>query len=325
MGAPGFWDDQEHAAAVSAEHARATRRLTAFRALESDAMDLEPLAELAEDDPDMASELEDQIRSVQERLDTLEEARLFSGKYDAGDALVTVNAGAGGTDAQDWAEMVLRMEMRWAEKRGFEVELLEQTPGEEAGIKSATFRVKGENAYGLYGAEKGVHRLVRLSPFDSANRRQTSFAGVEVSPVVEESADIEILDDDLQIDTYRASGAGGQHVNKTDSAIRITHKPTGIVVQCQNERSQSSNKAEAMAVLRSKLAERQERERLEEIAKERGEAQDVNFGSQIRSYVLHPYTMVKDHRTDFEMGDANRVLDGDLDGFVRSYLLRAAH
>jgi peptide chain release factor 2 len=325
MGVPGFWDDQEHAAAVSAEHARATRRLTAFRALESDAMDLEPLAELAEDDPDMASELEDQIRSVQERLDTLEEARLFSGKYDAGDALVTVNAGAGGTDAQDWAEMVLRMEMRWAEKRGFEVELLEQTPGEEAGIKSATFRVKGENAYGLYGAEKGVHRLVRLSPFDSANRRQTSFAGVEVSPAVEESADIEILDDDLQIDTYRASGAGGQHVNKTDSAIRITHKPTGIVVQCQNERSQSSNKAEAMAVLRSKLAERQERERLEEIAKERGEAQDVNFGSQIRSYVLHPYTMVKDHRTDFEMGDANRVLDGDLDGFVRSYLLRAAH
>jgi peptide chain release factor 2 len=220
--------------------------------------------------------------------------------------------------------MVLRMEMRWAEKRGFDVELLEQTPGEEAGIKSATFRARGENAYGLYGAEKGVHRLVRLSPFDSANRRQTSFAGVEVSPVVEDSGDIEILDDDLQIDTYRASGAGGQHVNKTDSAIRITHKPTGIVVQCQNERSQSSNKAEAMAVLRSKLAERQERERLEEIARERGEAQDVNFGSQIRSYVLHPYTMVKDHRTDFEMGDANRVLDGDLDGFVRAYLLQAA-
>ncbi len=323
-GQPGFWDDQEHAAKVSSEHARASRRLTEFRGLESDALDLEPLAELAEDDAEMATELEDQIRSVQDRLDTLEEARLFSGKYDAGDALVTVNAGAGGTDAQDWAEMVLRMEMRWAEKRGFEVELLEQTPGEEAGIKSATFRVKGENAYGLYGAEKGVHRLVRLSPFDSANRRQTSFAGVEVSPAVEESADIEILDDDLQIDTYRASGAGGQHVNKTDSAIRITHKPTGIVVQCQNERSQSSNKAEAMAVLRSKLAERQERERLEEIAKERGEAQDVNFGSQIRSYVLHPYTMVKDHRTDFEMGDANRVLDGDLDGFVRSYLLQAA-
>jgi peptide chain release factor 2 len=325
MGAPGFWDDSDAAAKVSAEHARASRKLTGFRELESDVADLEPLAEMAEEDPEMAAELEEQIRSVQDRLEALEEERLFSGTYDAGDALVTVNAGAGGTDAQDWAEMVLRMEMRWAEKRGFATELLEASAGEEAGIKSATFRVRGENAYGLYGSEKGVHRLVRLSPFDSANRRQTSFAGVEVSPVVEESGDVEIDDDDLQVDTYRASGAGGQHVNKTDSAVRITHKPTGIVVQCQNERSQSSNRAEAMAMLRSKLAERQERERLEEIARERGEAQDVNFGSQIRSYVLHPYTMVKDHRTDFEMGDANRVLDGDLDGFIRAYLLQAAN
>jgi peptide chain release factor 2 len=324
MGAPGFWDDQERAAQVTAEHARATRKLNVFRELQSDVADLEPLAELAEEDPEMATELEQQLVSVQERLDALEEERLFSGPYDAGDALVTVNAGAGGTDAQDWAEMVLRMEMRWAEKRGFGVELLEASPGEEAGIKSATFRVRGENAYGLYGSEKGVHRLVRLSPFDSANRRQTSFAGVEVSPVVEETAAVQIDDDDLQIDTYRASGAGGQHVNKTDSAVRITHKPTGIVVQCQNERSQSSNKAEAMAMLRSRLAELEERKRREEIARERGEAQDVNFGSQIRSYVLHPYTMVKDHRTDFEMGDVNRVLDGDLDGFVRAYLLEAA-
>jgi peptide chain release factor 2 len=323
MGAPGFWDDQERAAKVSSEHARSSRRLTEFRSLEADVDDLQPLAELADEDPGMAGELEEQIASVQARLEALEEQRLFSGTYDAGDALVTVNAGAGGTDAQDWAEMVLRMEMRWAEKRGFAVELLEASAGEEAGIKSATFRAAGENAYGLYGSEKGVHRLVRLSPFDSANRRQTSFAGVEVSPVVDLPG-VEINDDDLQIDTYRASGAGGQHVNKTDSAIRITHRPTGIVVQCQNERSQSSNKAEAMAVLRSKLAERQERERLEEIARERGEAQDVNFGSQIRSYVLHPYTMVKDHRTDFEMGDVNRVLDGDLDGFIRAYLLRAA-
>ena len=237
---------------------------------------------------------------------------------------MAVNAGAGGTDAQDWAEMVLRMLMRWAERRGFGVELLEASAGEEAGIKSATFRAKGENAYGLYAAEKGVHRLVRLSPFDAAHRRQTSFAGVEVSPVVEEAGEIEIDDEDLQIDTYRASGAGGQHVNKTDSAVRITHKPSGIVVQCQNERSQSSNKATAMAMLRSKLVELEERKRREEIAKERGEAQDVNFGSQIRSYVLHPYTMVKDHRTDEEMGDANRVLDGDLDGFVRAYLLQQA-
>ena len=324
MGAPGFWEDQERAAQVSAEHARTSRRLSTYRELERDAEDLEPLAELAEEDPEMASELEEQISSVQERLEQLEEQRLFSGPYDTGDALVTVNSGAGGTDAQDWAEMLLRMEMRWAERRGFDVELLEASPGEEAGIKSATFLVKGENAYGLFGAEKGVHRLVRLSPFDAAHRRQTSFAGVEVSPVVEDIGEVEIDDDDLQIDTYRASGAGGQHVNKTDSAVRITHKPTGIVVQCQNERSQSSNKAEAMTMLRSKLLELEERKRREEIARERGEAQDVNFGSQIRSYVLHPYSMVKDHRTDHEMGDTARVLDGDLDGFARSYLLKAA-
>jgi peptide chain release factor 2 len=325
MGASGFWDTQERAAKVSAEHARASRRLEAFGKLESDAEDLDALAEMAEEDPSMAVELEEQISSVEARLEELEEQRLFSGRYDGGDALVSVNAGAGGTDAQDWAEMVLRMEMRWAEKRGFGVELLEASPGEEAGIKSATFAVHGENAYGLYGAEKGVHRLVRMSPFDSANRRQTSFAGVEVSPVVEDVGDVDIDDDDLQIDTYRASGAGGQHVNKTDSAIRITHRPSGIVVQCQNERSQTQNKAQAMAMLRSKLAEKAERERREEIARERGQAQDVNFGSQIRSYVLHPYTMVKDHRTDFEMGDANRVLDGDLDSFVRAYLLKAAN
>ena len=324
MGAPGFWEDQERAAKVGAEHARASKRLAMYRELEHDVEDLEPLAELAEEDPEIAHELEDQIRAVQGRLDELEEQRLFSGRYDAGDALVTVNAGAGGTDAQDWAEMVLRMEMRWAERRGFDAELLEASAGEEAGIKSATFMVRGENAYGLFSSEKGVHRLVRLSPFDAAHRRQTSFAGVEVSPVVDAVDDVEIDDDDLQIDTYRASGAGGQHVNKTDSAVRITHKPTGIVVQCQNERSQSSNKAEAMTMLRSKLLERQERERREEIARERGDAQDVNFGSQIRSYVLHPYSMVKDHRTNFEMGDVARVLDGDLDGFARAYLHRAA-
>jgi peptide chain release factor 2 len=325
MGEPGFWDNQDQAAKISAEHSRASRKLDVFQSLDGDVADLGALAEMAEEDPSMSSELEEQVRAVQQRLEALEEERLFSGRYDAGDAFVTVNAGAGGTDAQDWAEMVLRMEMRWAERRGFGVELLEASAGEEAGIKSATFLVKGENVYGLYGSEKGVHRLVRLSPFDSANRRQTSFAGVEVSPVVQDVGDVEIDDDDLQVDTYRASGAGGQHVNKTDSAVRITHRPSGIVVQCQNERSQSSNRAEAMKMLRSKLAERAERERREEIAREKGEAQDVNFGSQIRSYVLHPYTMVKDHRTDFEMGDASRVLDGDLDGFVRAYLLKAAN
>jgi len=272
----------------------------------------------------LADEVEEQVASVEERLAELEEARLFAGPYDARDALVSVNAGAGGTDAQDWAEMVLRMLMRWAQGRGFDVELLEASEGEEAGIKSATFKAAGENAYGLFSAEKGVHRLVRLSPFDAAHRRQTSFAGVEVAPVVEDATAVEIEDEDLQVDTYRASGAGGQHVNKTDSAVRITHRPTGIVVQCQNERSQSSNKATAMAMLRSKLIELEERRRQEEIAKEKGDAQDVNFGSQIRSYVLHPYTMVKDHRTAHEMGDANRVLDGDLDAFARAYLLRQA-
>jgi peptide chain release factor 2 len=320
MGAPGFWDEPETAARTGAEHTRTQRRLDAFTRLHADAEDLEGLVEIAGEDADLADELEEAFASVEERLGALEEERLFTGEYDAGDALVTVNAGAGGTDAQDWAEMLLRMEMRWAERRGFKVELLEVSAGEEAGIKSATFQASGENAYGLYSAEKGVHRLVRLSPFDSANRRQTSFAGVEVSPVVEESGDVQIEDDDLQIDTYRASGAGGQHVNKTDSAVRITHKPSGIVVQCQNERSQSANRTTAMAMLRSKLIEQEERRRAEEIAKERGEAQDVNFGSQIRSYVLHPYTMVKDHRTDFEVGSAERVLDGDLDGFVRAWL-----
>jgi peptide chain release factor 2 len=320
MGEAGFWDDPDAAAKVGAEHTRTQRRLDSFNKLQSDAEDLAGLAEIAEDDADLADELEEAIASVETRLLALEEQRLFTGDYDAGDALVTVNAGAGGTDAQDWAEMVLRMEMRWAERRGFKVELLEVSPGEEAGIKSATFRVSGDNAYGLYSAEKGVHRLVRLSPFDSANRRQTSFAGVEVAPVVEEAGEVAIEDDDLQVDTYRASGAGGQHVNKTDSAVRITHRPSGIVVQCQNERSQTANRATAMAMLRAKLIERQERERQEEIARARGETLDVNFGSQIRSYVLHPYTMVKDHRTDHEVGNAGGVLDGDLDGFVRAWL-----
>jgi peptide chain release factor 2 len=324
MGAPGFWDDQDRAAKVSAQHARASRKLEQFRSLRGDVEDLEGINELAAEDASLADELTEQVDAVEAQLAELEEERLFSGPYDTGDALVTVNAGAGGTDAQDWAEMVLRMLMRWAERRGFDVELLEASPGEEAGIKSATFRAGGENAYGLFSAEKGVHRLVRLSPFDAAHRRQTSFAGVEVSPVVEDAGDLEIDDDDLQVDTYRASGAGGQHVNKTDSAVRITHRPSGIVVQCQNERSQSANKATAMAMLRSRLLERRERERAEEIARERGEAQDVNFGSQIRSYVLHPYTQVKDLRTGVEIGDAKRVLDGDLDDFVRAYLLQEA-
>jgi peptide chain release factor 2 len=324
MQEPGFWDDQEQAAKVSAEHASAGRKLESFRKLEAELDDLEALEEMAAEDESIAAELEETRSAVQARLDELEEERLFSGPYDSGDAVVSVHAGAGGTDSQDWAEMLLRMEMRWAERRGFKVELVEVSEGEEAGIKTATFIVHGENAYGLYQAEKGVHRLVRISPFDAQARRHTSFSLVEVSPLVDAVTDVDIDEQDLQIDTYRASGAGGQHVNKTDSAVRITHRPSGIVVQCQNERSQSSNKATAMAMLRSKLLEAEEQKRREEIAKEKGEAQDVGWGSQIRSYVLQPYTMVKDHRTNHEMGDAQRVLDGDLDGFVRAELLRRA-
>jgi peptide chain release factor 2 len=324
MGEPGFWDDQERAAKVSAEHSRTQRKLDGYRKLEQDVDDLEALEEMAAEDDSIAAELDEQRQSIQARLDELEEQRLFSGRYDGGDAIVSVHAGAGGTDSQDWAEMLLRMEMRWAERRGFKVELAEASPGEEAGIKSASFIVHGENAYGLYSAEKGVHRLVRISPFDAQSRRHTAFALVEVSPLVDDVTDVEIDEGDLQIDTYRASGAGGQHVNKTDSAVRITHLPTKIVVQCQNERSQSSNKATAMNMLRSKLLEREEQLRREEIAREKGEAQDVAWGSQIRSYVMQPYTMVKDHRTNTEVGDVNRVLDGDLDPFVRAELLRRA-
>jgi len=324
MGAEGFWDDQATAAKVSAEHARVQRRLDEFQTLESDIGDLEELEELASDDDSIAAEVEEQRASIESRLAALEEARLFSGEYDSGDAVVTVNAGAGGTDSQDWAEMLLRMLMRWAESRDMNVELKEASEGEEAGLKSATFTAAGENAYGLFSAEKGVHRLVRISPFDSAARRHTAFAGVEVAPLVEDAVEIEIEPDDLQIDTYRASGAGGQHVNKTDSAVRITHRPSGIVVQCQNERSQTANKETAMKMLRGKLIEAEERRRAEEIAKAKGEAQDVGWGSQIRSYVLHPYTMVKDHRTNVEIGNAQGVLDGDLDEFVRAELLRRA-
>ena len=324
MQKPGFWDDQEAAARTSAAHARAQKRLRTFRQLEADVADLDDLAEMAAEDEEIGAELEQQLASLEQRLAELEEARLFSGDYDSGDAVVSVHAGAGGTDSQDWAEILLRMYLRWAERRGFEVEMKEASPGEEAGLKSATFIAKGENAYGLFAAERGVHRLVRISPFDSSARRHTSFAQVEVGPLVSDDVEVEIDEGDLRIDTYRASGAGGQHVNKTDSAVRITHVPTGVVVQCQNERSQTQNKAVAMQLLRSKLIELEERKRSEELAKERGEVKDVAWGSQIRSYVLHPYTMVKDHRTEHEVGDVHRVLDGDLDEFVRDYLNKTA-
>jgi peptide chain release factor 2 len=324
MQRPGFWDDSDEAARISAAHAATQRRLATFRSLESDLADLEELTELAADDPELVGEVESQLDSLEGRLEKLEEARLFTGRYDAGDAVVTVRSGAGGTDSQDWAEMLLRMYLRWAERRGFSVEMKEASPGEEAGLKSATFIARGENGYGLFSAERGVHRLVRLSPFDAAHRRHTAFAEVDVAPLVDDEVEVELDEEDLRVDTYRASGAGGQHVNKTDSAVRITHIPTGVVVQCQNERSQAQNKATAMRLLRARLLELEERRRAEELAAERGEQKDVAWGSQIRSYVLHPSQRVKDHRTGHEVGDAQRVLDGDLDGFVREYLLSAA-
>jgi peptide chain release factor 2 len=322
MGTPGFWDDQPHAQQVSTEHARLTRRLDRYERLQGEFEDARELWELG--DAELEHEIAASLHSLERELERVQEDALFTGQYDAGDAILEIHAGTGGTDAQDWAEMLLRMYLRWTSDRGFQTELLEASPGEEAGLKSATVAVRGENAYGILKAERGVHRLVRLSPFDAAHRRHTAFAQVVVSPLLPDDIEIEIDESDLRIDTYRATGAGGQHVNKTDSAVRITHNPTGIVVQCQSERSQTSNKATAMRVLKSRLAELEEERREAELAKERGAAQDIGFGSQIRSYVLHPYQLVKDHRTDFEIGNAQSVLDGRLDGFVHAYLLAKA-
>jgi peptide chain release factor 2 len=318
---PGFWDNQAHAAKVSAEHARLTRRLERFQRLQHE---YEEARDLFAMDPDMADEIAASLQPLRKDLARLQEDALFNGEYDGGDAVVTIQSDAGGTDAQDFTEMMLRMYQRWAADRGFKTELVEASPGEEAGLKSATFTVEGENAYGILKAERGKHRLVRQSPFDQAHRRHTSFAQVIPAPLLSDEADIEIDEGDLRIDTYRASGAGGQHVNKTDSAVRITHLPTNIVVQCQNERSQSANKQTALRILKSRLAERQEEERDAELAKERGVVSMGFGGNAIRSYVLHPYQLVKDHRTDYEMGNTQGVLDGDLEGFIQAYLLAKA-
>ncbi len=269
----------------------------------------------------MGADLEQAVERLGQRVESLELETMLSGEHDTADAILEIHPGAGGTESQDWAEMLLRMYTRWAENHGFEVEVLDLQDGDEAGIKSATLSIRGSNAYGHLRVERGVHRLVRISPFDAQGRRHTSFASVDVIPDVDDDVDVEIEDKDLRVDTYRSSGAGGQHVNKTDSAVRITHLPTGIVVTCQNERSQHRNREVAMQILRAKLYDLARREAEEKMAQEVGEKKKIEWGSQIRSYVLAPYRMVKDHRTSFEVGNADRVLDGDLDGFIRSALI----
>jgi peptide chain release factor 2 len=327
---PNLWDDQDNAREVTTELGRLTNDLEVFDALRRELDDAMVLVEFSRDsldagEPDwpIFQELAVAVDTLEHDVASLETQSLFSGQYDENDAIVELHAGAGGTDAQDWTEMLLRMYSRWAERRGFGVEIDEATEGQEAGLLSATFIVKGRFAYGWLSTERGVHRLVRISPFDSQARRQTSFASLDVTPLLSDnSAEVEIDEKELRVDTYRSSGAGGQHVNKTDSAIRITHLPTGIVVSCQNERSQHQNRARAMQILEAKLAERAREERQAEMDALSGNRADNAWGSQIRSYVQAPYQLVKDHRSDYETGNVEAVLDGDLDGFMEAELRR---
>ena len=325
--APGLWDDADHAREVTTELGRVTEDLEMLAGLAERLSDAETLYELEQEEGDdsLRSEIEQVLADLDRRLSSLELRALFAGDYDDGDAVAEIHAGAGGTDAQDWAEMMLRMYTRWAERRGFDIEVEEATPGQEAGLLSATFLVKGRYAFGMLAAERGVHRLVRISPFDAQHRRQTSFASLDVVPFLEDvSGEVEIDEKDLRIDTYRSSGAGGQHVNKTDSAVRLTHLPTGIVVTCQNQRSQTQNKAKAMQVLGAKLAERQRAEHQATLDELSGDRTDNAWGNQIRSYVLAPYQLVKDLRTNEETGNVETVLDGDLDDFMEAELRRQA-
>jgi peptide chain release factor 2 len=323
---PALWDDRERAERILREKRRLERDLDFFSETGALLSDVEVLLDLAEEagDADTAEEARTKVAELSERLDAAEFRRLLSGEHDAGCAIVSINAGAGGTEACDWAEMLLRMYQRWAEQRDYKIELLDVQSGEEAGIKSATFTVEGDYAYGYLRSEVGIHRLVRISPFDAQSRRHTSFASFTMVPDVGDEVQIEIDEKDLRIDTYRAGGAGGQHVNRTDSAVRITHFPSGLVVQCQNERSQHKNKAQALKVLKARLYEKAERERRDEVARLEGEKKKIDFGSQIRSYTLHPAQRVKDHRTNQEAGNAQGVLDGNIDPFIRADLLYAA-
>ena len=318
---PDFWNDSEKAQKIVQERSRIERALGSQEKFENAVSDAEVLFEFAETDKDSANELSDLIVRIESEVDRAQTEALLSGETDANNAICSIQSGAGGTDAQDWAQMLLRMYLRWAERKGFKVEILDEQSGSEAGLKSATFRVEGEYAYGLMSCEAGVHRLVRISPFNSGGSRETSFASMFVSPEIDENIEVEINDKDLRIDTYRSSGAGGQHVNVTDSAVRITHLPTNIVVTCQNQRSQIQNRAVAMQVLRSKLYELELEKRQADSAELEATKQDISFGSQIRNYVLHPYQLVKDTRTKFEQSDVEAVLDGDIDEFIKEFLL----
>ncbi len=326
MLAPGFWDDMEKAQELTRQQAALQEELAEFQSLENAAADIAVLLELGEEEQDeqLAREAAAELKKLAARLEEKELAVLLSGQYDRENAIVTLHAGAGGTEAQDWVEMLLRMYTRWAEDHKYRVTLVDMLPGDEAGVKSATIMVSGPNAYGYLKAEKGVHRLVRISPFDASGRRHTSFASVDVMPEVQEDVDIEINPEDLKIDTYRSGGAGGQHVNKTDSAVRITHLPTGIVVQCQSERSQISNRNTAMKLLKAKLLDLEMQKKEAELAAMRGEQREIAWGSQIRSYVFHPYSLVKDHRTGVETGNVQAVMDGEIDQFIAAYLRQQA-
>lgn len=319
---PGFWDDPSSAQKIMQELTREKYKVVLYEQLKAELEDTSTLWELAveEDDPSLEDDIVKSVKGLQTRFSDLELEILLSGPYDRNNAIITLHAGAGGTEAQDWVQMLYRMYFRWGERRGFKVETLDFLPGDEAGVKSVTFSLVGENAYGYAKSEKGVHRLVRISPFDASGRRHTSFASVDVIPEVMDDTEITIDSEDLKVDTYRSGGAGGQHVNKTDSAVRITHLPTGVIVQCQSERSQIQNRAYCMRVLQAKLLELKRKQQEDEISEVRGEQNDIAWGSQIRSYVFHPYSMVKDHRTSYETGNVNAVMDGEIDDFISAYL-----
>lgn len=322
----GFWNDLENSQKVLQQIKRLKDKCSSFAQLENKWKDIYALCEMAieEDDGSLLPEIEEEYKEFEKALETARLQTLLGGEYDANNAIISFHAGAGGTEAQDWAQMLYRMYTRWAEKSGFKYKILDYLDGDEAGIKSAVILIEGNNAYGYLKSESGVHRLVRISPFDASGRRHTSFAAIEVMPEISDDVKIEIKDEDLKIDTYRSGGAGGQHVNKTESAVRITHLPSGIIVACQNERSQHQNREVAMRMLRSKLVEIKEREHLERIEDIKGVQKAIEWGSQIRSYVFMPYTLVKDHRTGFESGNIGAVMDGEIDGFINAYLKASA-